>query len=81
MTAATGPGPQRTPARRKARQLATYLRAERPDYAYLKDAFRHLREEPGVEVSLSWAADLRRNDVPETLIPGSFSAIMSLPGV
>jgi integrase len=42
--------PKRTPARRKARQLATHLRAERPDYAYLKQVFRHLREELGVEV-------------------------------
>ena len=41
---------KRTPARRKARQLAKYLRAERPDYAYLKQVFRHLREELGVEV-------------------------------
>jgi integrase/recombinase XerD len=42
--------PKRTPARRKARQLATHLRAERPDYVYLKKVFRHLREELGVEV-------------------------------
>ncbi len=34
----TGPGAD--PARRKARQLARYLRAERPDYAYLKEVFR-----------------------------------------
>ena len=46
-----GPGPARAPARRKARQLAKYLRAERPDYAYLKEVFRHLREELGVEVA------------------------------
>ena len=45
----TGPGAN--PARRKARQLAKYLRAERPDYAYLKEVFRHLREELGVEVT------------------------------
>jgi integrase len=45
------PGPVRTPARRKARQLARYLRSERPDYAYLKEVFRHLREELGVEVT------------------------------
>ena len=42
--------PKRTPAARKARQIAKYLRAERPDYAYLKQVFRHLREELGVEV-------------------------------
>jgi len=51
VTATAGPDPARTPARRKARQLAKYLRAERPDYAYLKDVFRHLREELGVEVT------------------------------
>ena len=34
----------------KAQQLAKYLRSERPDYAYLKDVFRHLRSELGVEV-------------------------------
>ena len=37
MTPAAAPGPQRTPARRKARQLARHLRGEQPDYAYLKD--------------------------------------------
>src|SRR2546423_13656453 len=35
----------RTPARKKARELATQLRAERPDYAYIKEVFRYLREE------------------------------------
>lgn len=35
----------RTPAKKKAKQLARHLRAERPDYAYLKQVFRHLREE------------------------------------
>lgn len=40
----------RTPARVEARQLAKHLRAERPDYAYLKEVFRHLRTELGVEV-------------------------------
>jgi integrase/recombinase XerD len=39
----------RTPARKKARQLAKHLRGERPDYAYLKQVFRHLREELEVE--------------------------------
>jgi len=42
--------PKRTSARQKARQLAKYLRAERPDYAYLKDPFRHHRAELGVDV-------------------------------
>ncbi len=54
MTAAPAPqgppAPKRTPARRKARQLAKHLRSERPDYAYLKQVFRHLREELGVQV-------------------------------
>ena len=53
---AVGDGPtapqaaRRTPPRRKARQLAKYLRDERPDYAYLKAVFRGLRDELGVEV-------------------------------
>ncbi|MGH3847100.1 MAG: tyrosine-type recombinase/integrase [Pseudonocardiaceae bacterium] len=45
------PAPARTPANRKARQLAKHLRAERPDYAYLKEVFRHLRAELDVEVT------------------------------
>jgi integrase/recombinase XerD len=49
MTAATGPA-KRAPARKKAAQLAKYLRGERPDYTYLKEVFRHLRAELGVEV-------------------------------
>ena len=40
----------RTPAHKKARQLARYLRDEDPDYAYLKTVFRHLRQELGVQV-------------------------------
>ena len=49
----------RTPARKKARELAKYLRAERPDYAYLKEVFRHLRAEleitvPGSSRRLPW---------------------------
>jgi integrase/recombinase XerD len=53
MTGADQPGPaaNRTPATRKARQLAKYLRSERPDYAYLKEVFRHLRDELGVQVT------------------------------
>jgi integrase/recombinase XerD len=42
--------PKRTPAKIKARQLAKHLRSERPDYAYLKEVFRHLRNELNVEV-------------------------------
>ncbi len=36
---------RRMPARKKAQQLAKYLRAEHPDYSYLKQVFRYLREE------------------------------------
>jgi integrase/recombinase XerD len=42
--------PRRTPAKRKARELATTLRRERPDYAYLKEVFRQLRTELGIVV-------------------------------
>ncbi len=48
VTAAAKPN-ARTPAKKKARQLAKHLRGERPDYAYLKQVFRHLREELEVE--------------------------------
>ncbi|MDQ6672158.1 MAG: tyrosine-type recombinase/integrase [Chloroflexota bacterium] len=41
---------RRTPAKRKARQLATTLRRERPDYVYLKEVFRQLRAELGIVV-------------------------------
>jgi len=40
----------RTSARKKARQLAKYLRPERPDYNYLRNVFRYLRQELEVEV-------------------------------
>jgi integrase/recombinase XerD len=43
--------PQQTPAKRKARQLVRHLRGERPDHAYLKEVFRHLRAELGIEVN------------------------------
>src|SRR5260370_4550842 len=39
----------RTPARTKAKELAKLLRAERTDYAYLKQVFRELRKELEVE--------------------------------
>jgi integrase/recombinase XerD len=48
--ATPGP-PHRTPPKRKARQLAKYLRDERPDYAYLKAVFRALRDELAVDVA------------------------------
>lgn len=41
---------KRTPVRKKAREIAKLLRMERPDYAYLKEVFRHLRTELEVEV-------------------------------
>ena len=40
----------RTSARTKAKELAKYLRAERPDYAYLKSVFRELRKELEIPV-------------------------------
>jgi len=40
----------RTSAKQKARELAKYLRKERPDYAYLKEIFRHLRTELEITV-------------------------------
>jgi integrase/recombinase XerD len=47
---AVGASAKRTPAKRKARELAKYLRGERPDYLYLKEVFQQLRVELGVEV-------------------------------
>ncbi len=46
----TAPAPARTPARKKAQELARYLRGERVDYAYLKELFYHLRAELEVSV-------------------------------
>ena len=40
----------RTPPKQKARELARHLRGERPDYAYLKQVFRHLRPELEIEI-------------------------------
>lgn len=42
---------KRTPPKRKASLLAKEFRGERPDYAYLKAVFRHLRVELGIEVA------------------------------
>lgn len=42
--------PERTPARKKARELAKYLRGEHPDYIYMKELFRYLREELAIAV-------------------------------
>jgi len=38
----------RTPVRQKAKQLAKDLRKENPDYIYLRELFRYLREELGI---------------------------------
>ncbi len=40
----------RTPPKKKAKELAKYFRAERPDYPYLKSIFRALREELEIQV-------------------------------
>ncbi|GCE15543.1 hypothetical protein KTT_54020 [Tengunoibacter tsumagoiensis] len=40
----------RTPPKKKAKELAKLLRAERPDYSYLKSVFRALREALEIEV-------------------------------
>jgi integrase/recombinase XerD len=36
---------ERSSAKKKAKELAKYLRSEQPDYFYLKSVFRHLRTE------------------------------------
>ena len=36
--------------KKKAKQIAKLLRSERPDYFYLKEIFRHLREELDIKV-------------------------------
>ncbi len=41
----------RTPAKQKAKELAKRLRDERPDYGYLKEVFRYLRQELGITVT------------------------------
>lgn len=48
---AGAPNPSgRTSAKKKAHELARQLRGERPDYAYLKDIFRYLRDELEIKV-------------------------------
>ncbi len=51
----------RTPPKKKAKELAKYSRAERPDYAYLKGVFRALRQELEIEGP---KAPLRLPEVP-----------------
>jgi len=41
---------QRTAPNKKAKEIAKYLRKERPDYNYLKSLFKYLREELEIEV-------------------------------
>ncbi len=41
---------KRTSSQKKARELAKYLRGKRPDYAYLKSVFHHLRTELEIDV-------------------------------
>jgi integrase/recombinase XerD len=41
---------KRTPVRKKAKELAKSLRAEQPDYPYLKSLFRELRKELDIEI-------------------------------
>ncbi len=40
----------RTPPKKKAKELAKYLKAERPDYPYLKSVFRAVRDELEIPV-------------------------------
>ena len=40
----------RTPVREKAKQIASLLSQEQPDYDYLRELFRHLRKELSVSV-------------------------------
>lgn len=52
---------QRTPAKKKAKELAKYLRNEKADYNYLRSVFRYLREELDIEVT---TAPKKLPDVP-----------------
>ncbi len=42
---------KRTPVRQKAKQFVKSLRQEYPDYDYLRELFRHLRNELSIEVT------------------------------
>jgi len=44
---------KRVPLKKKAKELAKLLRSEQPDYIYLKNIFRHVREELGITVSFA----------------------------
>lgn len=53
---------ERTPAKKKAHELAKYLRGEHPDYTYLKSVFRHLRAE--LEIKVPTTPTKQLPDVP-----------------
>ncbi|KOP26517.1 integrase [Hapalosiphon sp. MRB220] len=53
---------QRTPAKKKAHELAKYLRGEHPDYNYLKSVFRYLRDE--LEIQAPKTSTKQLPDVP-----------------
>jgi integrase/recombinase XerD len=55
----------RTPPRKKAKQLARYLRDEQPDYVYLKSVFKHLREQLDIAVPRTPKSLPRVPDVDE----------------
>jgi integrase/recombinase XerD len=42
--------PFRTPVREKAKYFAKHLKAEKPDYNYLRELFRHIRKELDIKV-------------------------------
>ncbi len=52
----------RTPAKKKAHELAKYLRSENPDYTYLKSVFHYLRTE--LEISVPKTSTKQLPDVP-----------------
>jgi integrase/recombinase XerD len=52
----------RTPAKKKAHELAKYLRSENPDYTYLKTVFRYLRTE--LEIPVPKTSTKQLPDVP-----------------
>jgi integrase/recombinase XerD len=52
---------RRTSAKKKAKELAKYLRHEKPNYDYLKALFKHLRDELDVQVT---RAQKKLPDVP-----------------
>lgn len=53
---------ERTPAKKKAQELAKYLRGEHPDYTYLKSVFRELRTQ--LEISAPKTSTNLLPDVP-----------------